>query len=33
MAILRLYQELLERGMDDQQVRSILLRAGFEPFS
>ena len=33
MAILRLYRELLERGMDDQQVRTILLRAGFEPFA
>jgi hypothetical protein len=33
MAILRLYRDLLERGMDEQQVRSILLRAGFEPFS
>jgi hypothetical protein len=32
MAVLRLFHELLAHGMDDQQVRSILLRAGFEPF-
>ena len=33
MAVLRLFQELLERGMDEHQVRSLLLRAGFEPFT
>jgi hypothetical protein len=33
MAVLRLFQDLLERGMDEHQVRSLLLRAGFEPFS
>ena len=32
MAVLRLYRELIERGMDDREVRSILLKAGFEPF-
>ena len=32
MAVLRLYGELLERGMEDREVRSILVRAGFEPF-
>jgi hypothetical protein len=33
MAVLRLYRELIDRGMEDQQVRAILLRAGFEPFN
>src|SRR2546422_4425959 len=33
MAVLRLYRELLDRGMDERDVRAILLRAGFEPFS
>lgn len=29
---LRLYAELMERGIEDLEVRSILVRAGFEPF-
>jgi Family of unknown function (DUF5319) len=33
MAVLRVYRELLDRGMDERDVRAILLRAGFEPFS
>src|SRR5262245_32214371 len=33
IAVLRLYRELLERGIEEQQVRSMLLRAGFEPFA
>ena len=33
MAVLRLYRELVDRGMEDQHVRAILLRAGFEPFN
>ncbi len=33
MAVQRLYRELLGRGMDEREVRSLLVRAGFEPFS
>jgi len=33
MAVLRLYRELLDRGMDERDARAVLLRAGFEPFS
>ncbi len=33
IAVLRLYQELLNRGMGEREVRSLLLRAGFEPFA
>ena len=32
MAVVRLYRELLERGMDERDVRTLLIRAGFEPF-
>jgi hypothetical protein len=32
MALLRLYRELVDRGMDEREIRSLLLRAGFEPF-
>jgi hypothetical protein len=32
LAALRIYRELLERGMDDREVRALLVRAGFEPF-
>src|SRR5919109_5386620 len=32
MAVLRLYRELLARGIDDQDVRTLLVKAGFEPF-
>jgi hypothetical protein len=28
----RLYQELTAKGMDDRDVRALLVRAGFEPF-
>lgn len=33
MAVVRLYHELVARGMDEREVRAILLRAGFEPFT
>jgi hypothetical protein len=33
MAVLRLFREMVDRGMDPREVRAILLRAGFEPFS
>ncbi len=28
----RLYRELLQRGIDEREVRAMLVRAGFEPF-
>ncbi|HEX9235058.1 MAG TPA: DUF5319 family protein [Actinomycetota bacterium] len=28
----RLLRELIQRGMDEQEVRALLVRAGFEPF-
>jgi uncharacterized protein DUF5319/zinc ribbon protein len=33
MAVIRLYRELLGRGLDDREVRALLVRAGFEPFA
>ncbi len=33
MAVLRLYRDLLGRGIEERDARSILLRAGFEPFA
>ncbi len=33
MAVVRMYQELIERGIDEREARAMLLRAGFEPFS
>ncbi len=33
LAVIRLYQELRGRGLDDKEVRAILVRAGFEPFA
>lgn len=32
LAALRLYRELMARGMEDREVRSLLVRSGFEPF-
>lgn len=32
LAALRIYRELVERGLDDREVRAMLVRAGFEPF-
>jgi hypothetical protein len=32
MSVARLYAELLARGIDEREARSMLLRAGFEPF-
>ena len=32
MAVVRLYRELLERGIDEREARALLVRAGFEPF-
>ena len=28
----RLYQDLVGRGMEEREVRALLVRAGFEPF-
>ena len=33
LAPLRLYHDLTERGMPDQEARALLVQAGFEPFS
>ena len=33
IAVVRLYQELIERGMAEREARALLIRAGFEPFS
>jgi hypothetical protein len=32
LAPLRLYQHLLERGLEEQEIRVLMVRAGFEPF-
>ena len=32
LAPLRLYSELVERGVEDREARAMLVRAGFEPF-
>jgi hypothetical protein len=32
MGPVRLYQELVGRGLEDRDVRALLVRAGFEPF-
>ncbi len=32
MAVARLYRELVAKGLDDQDIRTLLVRAGFEPF-
>jgi hypothetical protein len=32
MALARLYRELVAKGLPDQEIRTMLLRAGFEPF-
>lgn len=32
IGVLRIYLELTGRGMDDREVKAMLVRAGFEPF-
>jgi hypothetical protein len=32
LAAVRIYRELVDRGTDEREVRSMLVRAGFEPF-
>jgi hypothetical protein len=33
LAVIRLYRELLAKGIDDREARALLIRVGFEPFS
>jgi uncharacterized protein DUF5319 len=33
LAAVRLYRELLSRGMEDREARALLVKAGFDPFS
>lgn len=32
LAAVRIYRDLIERGIDEREVRALLVRAGFEPF-
>jgi hypothetical protein len=32
LGAIRLYQELLDRGIEEREVRALLIRAGYEPF-
>jgi hypothetical protein len=32
LGAVRLYRELLERGIDEREARAMLIRAGYEPF-
>jgi hypothetical protein len=32
LAPVRIYRELVDRGLDEREVRALLVRAGFEPF-
>jgi hypothetical protein len=32
LGVVRLYRELLDRGIDERDARALLIRAGFEPF-
>lgn len=32
LGAVRLYRELIQRGLDDREVRAMLVRAGYEPF-
>ena len=32
LAVIRLYNELLDRGIEEREARAILVRVGFEPF-
>ena len=33
LAVIRLYRQLLDRGMEEREAKAMLVRAGFEPFS
>jgi Family of unknown function (DUF5319) len=32
LGALRIYRELVDRGMDEREVRTLLVKAGFDPF-
>ena len=32
LGAIRIYRELIDKGMDERDVRSLLVRAGYEPF-
>jgi uncharacterized protein DUF5319 len=32
IAVVRVYRELLDRGMEEREVRAMLVRAGYDPF-
>jgi RNase P subunit RPR2 len=32
LAVVRLYRQLLDRGLDEREAKAMLVRAGFEPF-
>ena len=32
LAPLRIYRELVDRGIEEREVRGLLVKAGFEPF-
>jgi hypothetical protein len=32
LGAVRLYRELVQRGLDDREIRAMLVRAGFDPF-
>ena len=32
LAAVRIYRELVDKGLEEREVRSLLVRAGFEPF-
>jgi hypothetical protein len=32
LGAIRLYQELIDRGIEEREVRALLVRAGYEPF-
>ena len=32
LAVVRLFNELLDRGVEEREARTMLVRAGFEPF-
>jgi RNase P subunit RPR2 len=33
LAVVRLYRQLLDRGLDEREAKAMLVRAGFEPFA
>lgn len=32
LAVMRIYRELVDRGIEEREVRALLVKAGFEPF-